>query len=224
MSSIDVTRTMTIRICLNPIQMMLMTVTSIAFTTFPWFLLILFLIWRKAWKIYKTVKYFPVISEKNNKPIHCLQQWLSFPLQLMCHLDAWRKLSRNVSYKRIGAPDQGQMLDVWGSQTAESALTWQTCYVAPHHILELTLEVIPDHKLGIKTMTLVFSPGSHCRRPPILCTVQEYFWCADKVRRDTCDMARPLSQVWGVEPNTSLRYEVAEHPRHRLNAGLSIPA
>jgi hypothetical protein len=30
----------------------------------------------------------------------------------------------------------------------------------PRHILELTLEVIPDHKLGIKTMTLVFSPGS----------------------------------------------------------------
>jgi hypothetical protein len=34
-------------------------------------------------------------------------------------------------------------------------------YVAPRHILELTLEVILDHKLGIKTMTLVFSPGSH---------------------------------------------------------------
>ncbi len=33
-------------------------------------------------------------------------------------------------------------------------------YVAPHHILELTIEVIPDQKLGIKTMTLVFSPGS----------------------------------------------------------------
>jgi hypothetical protein len=34
-------------------------------------------------------------------------------------------------------------------------------YVAPRHILELTLAVILDHKLGIKTMTLVFSPGSH---------------------------------------------------------------
>ncbi len=33
-------------------------------------------------------------------------------------------------------------------------------YVAPHHILELTLEVIPDHKLRIKTMTLAFSPAS----------------------------------------------------------------
>jgi hypothetical protein len=30
----------------------------------------------------------------------------------------------------------------------------------PRHIFELTLEVIPDHKLGIKTITLVFSPGS----------------------------------------------------------------
>ena len=33
-------------------------------------------------------------------------------------------------------------------------------HIAPRHILELTLEVIPDHKLGIKTMTLVYSPGS----------------------------------------------------------------
>jgi hypothetical protein len=28
------------------------------------------------------------------------------------------------------------------------------------HILELPLEVILDHKIGIKTTTLVFSPGS----------------------------------------------------------------
>jgi hypothetical protein len=34
-------------------------------------------------------------------------------------------------------------------------------YVAPRHTLELTLEVTLDHKSGIKTMTLVFSPGSH---------------------------------------------------------------
>ncbi len=34
-------------------------------------------------------------------------------------------------------------------------------YVVPRHILELTLKVIPHHKLGIQTMTLVFSPGSH---------------------------------------------------------------
>ncbi len=49
------------------------------------------------------------------------------------------------------------------SQTAESALTRQTRYVAPRHILELTLEVILDHKIGIKTMTLVFSPGSRSK-------------------------------------------------------------
>ena len=30
----------------------------------------------------------------------------------------------------------------------------------PRHNLELTLEVILDHKFRIKTMTLVFSPGS----------------------------------------------------------------
>ncbi len=35
-------------------------------------------------------------------------------------------------------------------------------YVAPRHILELTLEVILDHKIGIKD-DLVFSPGSHSK-------------------------------------------------------------
>jgi hypothetical protein len=35
----------------------------------------------------------------------------------------------------------------------------------------------------------------HCRRTIILHTVQEYFWRADKVRCNTCDQARPLSQV-----------------------------
>ncbi len=69
----------------------------------------------------------------------------------------WRKLPRKVSYKcTFGAPDQGQMLDVWESQTSESALRWLTCHIAPCHILELTLEVILEvileHVLGIKTM------------------------------------------------------------------------
>jgi hypothetical protein len=70
----------------------------------------------------------------------------------------WSKPPRKVSYKHtFGATDQGQTLDVWESQTTESALRWQTCHIAPHHILELTLEVILEvileHMLGIKTMT-----------------------------------------------------------------------
>ncbi len=40
------------------------------------------------------------------------------------------------------------------------------------------------------------------------------FGAPDKVRRDTCDKARPLSQVWGVEPYTSSGYELAEPPHH----------
>jgi hypothetical protein len=36
-------------------------------------------------------------------------------------------------------------------------------YVAPRHILELPLEVILDHEIGIKTTTLVFSPGSRSK-------------------------------------------------------------
>ena len=33
-------------------------------------------------------------------------------------------------------------------------------YIVPSHILELTLEVILYHKIGIKDHDLVFSPGS----------------------------------------------------------------
>ena len=33
-------------------------------------------------------------------------------------------------------------------------------HIAPHHILELTLEVILEHVLGTKTMTRIFNPGS----------------------------------------------------------------
>ncbi len=40
------------------------------------------------------------------------------------------------------------------------------------------------------------------------------FGAPDKVRCDTCDKARPLSQVLGVEPNTSAGYELAEPTHH----------
>ncbi len=66
----------------------------------------------------------------------------------------WCKQPRKVSYKRtFGAPDQGQMLDVWESQTTESALRWWMCHIAPHHTLEVVLDIILEHVLGIKTMT-----------------------------------------------------------------------
>ncbi len=76
----------------------------------------------------------------------------------------WRKLPRKVSYNRtFSVPDQGQTLDVWESQTTESALRWQTHHIAPRHILELTLEVVLEHMLGIKTMTRIFNPGSRSK-------------------------------------------------------------
>jgi hypothetical protein len=66
----------------------------------------------------------------------------------------WCKPPRKVSYKRtFGAPDQGQMLDVWESQTTESALRWRMRHIVPHHTLEVVLEVILGHVLGIKTTT-----------------------------------------------------------------------
>ncbi len=73
----------------------------------------------------------------------------------------WCKPPRKVSYNQtFGAPDQGQKLDVWESQTTESALRWQGRHIAPRHILKFTLEVTLEHVLGIKTMTWIFNPGS----------------------------------------------------------------
>ncbi len=49
----------------------------------------------------------------------------------------------------FGVPDQGQMLDVWESQTAELALRDDWTRIAPRHtlevVLEVTLEVILEH-------------------------------------------------------------------------------
>ncbi len=78
----------------------------------------------------------------------CGTTWVWYRIWLWC------MLPRKVLYKRtFGAPDQGQMLDLWESQTTESALRWRTCHIASRHILELTLEVILEHVLGIKIMT-----------------------------------------------------------------------
>ncbi len=70
----------------------------------------------------------------------------------------WSKPPKKVSYIRIfGAPDKGQMLDMWESQTTESALRWRTGHITPRHTLEIVLEVTPEvileHVLGVKTMT-----------------------------------------------------------------------
>ncbi len=46
----------------------------------------------------------------------------------------------------FGAPDQGQMLDMWESQTTESALRDDWLWIIPRHTLEEdVLEVILEH-------------------------------------------------------------------------------
>ncbi len=85
-----------------------------------------------------------------------------------CH-----KPPRYVPYKgtyvpydgTYGAPDQGQTLDVQESQTAKSALRDEWIRIVPHHTLDVVLEDTLEH------MSV-----------------------PDKVRRDTCEQARPLSQ------------------------------
>ncbi len=86
------------------------------------------------------------------------------PCLLFVRGGEWRKPPRKVSYKRtFGKPDQGQMQDVWESQTTESALRWQMRHIAPRHILEVILEVILEYELGIKSMTWIFNPGSRSK-------------------------------------------------------------
>ncbi len=80
------------------------------------------------------------------------------PRWFFIRVGEWRKPPRKVLYRRtFGAPDQGQMLDVWESQTTESALRWQMRHIAPRHtlevLLEVNLEVTLEHVLGIKTRT-----------------------------------------------------------------------
>ncbi len=111
-----------------------------------------------------------VVSNQTNHTCHitsthtrdCFFTYMVFSLIGPCwffiHGGEWHKLPRKVSYKRtFGVPNQGQTLDVWESQTSESALRWQTRNITPRHILQLTLEVILEvtleHVLGIKTMT-----------------------------------------------------------------------
>ncbi len=57
-----------------------------------------------------------------------------------------RKPLISVPYTHtFGLPDQGQMLDVRESQTAESALRDDWTWNVPHHTLEVVLEVILKH-------------------------------------------------------------------------------
>ncbi len=57
-----------------------------------------------------------------------------------------RKLLKNVPYiSTFGMPDQGQMLDVQESQTAESALRDDWTRNIPHHTLKVVLEVTLEH-------------------------------------------------------------------------------
>ncbi len=54
----------------------------------------------------------------------------------------------------FGAPDQGQTLDVWESQTPKSALRNDWPRIVPRHTLEVVLEVTLEHMCtGLKTMT-----------------------------------------------------------------------
>ncbi len=58
------------------------------------------------------------------------------PCWFFIHGGKCRKPPINVPFKRtFGTPDQGQMLDMWESQTTESALRWQTRHITPCHNL-----------------------------------------------------------------------------------------
>ncbi len=114
----------------------------------------------------------------------------------------WCKPPRKVLYKcTFGIPDQGQMLDVWESQTSESALRWRTCHIAPRHILELTLEVILEvflkHVLGIKTMTSLTSERQ-------ILDLAKLFLSADQINLYFIQIVVNIRQFCGIEKKKNL--------------------
>ncbi len=98
------------------------------------------------------------MSRLNNQPTGTIAEALSKLIWADARLlPSWHKPPRYVPYKgtyvpydgTFCAPDQGQMLDVWESQTAKSALRDDWPRIVPCHtlevVLEVTLEVILEH-------------------------------------------------------------------------------
>ncbi len=105
---------------------------------------------------------------------------------LMCH-----KPPINVPYKHtFGVPDQGQTLDVWESQTTESALRWLAPYRSKSYSWSCSWSYSWSyswtHVLGINTMTSLILDH----------VAIDYLYLGTSTERKICSWSRPRTRLW----------------------------
>ncbi len=97
----------------------------------------------------------------------------------------------NVPYKRtFGAPDQGQMREVWESQITQSALRW----LAPYCLMSYSWRCFGSyswshswtHMLGIKTMTSLILDH----------VAMDFLYLGTSTERKLCSWNCPGTQSW----------------------------
>ncbi len=104
---------------------------------------------------------------------------------------SWCKPPRKVSYKcTFGAPDQVQMLDVWESQTTESALRWRAPYRSTSYSWSCSWSYSWiyswTHVLGIKTMASLILDH----------VAMDYLYLGTNTERKICSWNCPMTRSW----------------------------
>ncbi len=97
----------------------------------------------------------------------------------------------NVPYKcTFGAPDQGQMLDMWESQTTKSALRWLAPYCSTSYSWSCSWSFSWiyswTHVFGIKTMTSLILDH----------VAIDYLYLGTSTERKICYWNCPRTRLW----------------------------
>ncbi len=102
-------------------------------------------------------------------------------------MEPWRKPPRKVSYKRtFGMPDQVQTLDVWESQTTESALRWRAPYCSTSYSWSCSWSYSWTHVLGIRTMASLILDH----------VATNYLYLGTNTERKICFWNCPRTRSW----------------------------
>ncbi len=103
------------------------------------------------------------------------------------HLPLWCKPPRKVLYRRtFGTPDQGQTLDVWESQTTESAMRWRAPYRSTSYSWSCSWSYSWTHVLRIKTMTSLILDH----------VATDYLYLGINTERKICSWNCPGTRSW----------------------------
>ncbi len=129
-----------------------------------------------------------LIGETIFLPIRFFSHWATW--FFICR-GKWCKPPKKVSYKcTFGAPDQGQKLDVWESQTTESALRWQAPYCSTSYSWSSSWSYSWSyswtHVLGIKTMASLILDH----------VAMDYIYLGTNTERKICSWNCPGTRSW----------------------------